>query len=100
LTTRHKCRQEYACKGESGTEAIGVIGMRLDQSPIRHDSMYGALIPVVSCGAVILAGVVPSALALTAKTSLLRRVILMVVIWGLLLVQIYLIFVMVLSGGH
>ena len=79
---------------------IAVIGMYLDKSPIRHDSLYKSLVPIVSWGAIILAAIVPTALVVTARMSLPRRASFVVAIWCMLIVQLYLILVAVLSGAH
>jgi hypothetical protein len=51
-----------------------VVGVRLDRSSIGHAPTYQPLILVVLCSSVLLAAVVPAALIMTSKLSLLRRI--------------------------
>ena len=78
---------------------VAFVGQHLDRSQYRHDPVYGSLIPIVCWGAIILAVVVPTALVLTARGSLPRRIGFVAAIGGLLLVEFYLIFISVLSWG-
>jgi len=74
-----------------------VIGLHLDKSVYRHDPAYIALIPVAGWSAIVLAVVVPTALVLTTRISLPHRLGFMVLVWGLLLIEFYVIFIFAMS---
>lgn len=80
--------------------AVARTGLWLDHSPYRHHPVYRALIPYVVATAVGLAMIVPTAFVLLAKQSWIRRVGLVLLICGLLAVQCYAIFVMVMMNMH
>lgn len=80
--------------------AVAKIGLRLDHSAYRHHPVYRAVIPYFAIGAVTLAVIVPSSLALIAAKSWRWRLGLVAGILVLLAVQLYAIFVLVLMNMH
>jgi hypothetical protein len=79
---------------------VAAVSLRLDKSPYRHDALYRMLIAPVLLGAVVSAVAVPAVLIGKARLSLRRRAGLIAAVWGMLLVQFYMIFIAVLSGAH
>jgi hypothetical protein len=78
---------------------VCAIGMRLDRSSFGHNPRYTTLIPVVLCGSLLLAAVVPTILIMTSTLPLPRRIGLTAAMLLLLAIECGLSFYIVLMGG-
>src|SRR5215467_9871216 len=63
------------------------IGLRLDHSSLRRNPTYTASVPFMLFGSILLAAIVPAALILSSKQSLLRRLGLTIATLGLLALE-------------
>jgi hypothetical protein len=71
---------------------IAFLASYLDRSKFRNDATYKALIPVVSCGSLVLAVVIPAVLVMSARMPLIYRVVITLAVWLLLAVELYWLF--------
>ena len=82
----------FGCGAFVSPTVVAVIGQKLDHTSFRNDPTYKSLIPVFVCASLALAVLVPSTLLLCWQAPVWKRLIALVVVWCLLLVQLYWIF--------
>jgi len=78
---------------------VSVIGLRLDQSSLRHNPAYVSWLPIMTWSSLLLAAVVPAFLIMTRAMPLSRRIGLTIAVWCLLAVECGLAFYVVLMAG-
>jgi hypothetical protein len=71
---------------------VAFLARYLDRSKFRSDATYKALFPVVVCGSLLLAVLIPAVLVMTARIPLIYRVVITLAAWLLLAVELYWLF--------